>query len=263
MREFVRFVGIQVQSAQCALWLFACGFLSAYSPWPRYDALLIACLGIQVGLVLAKQETWRESLALSAFHLLGLGLEVYKVHHGSWQYTAAGNWRIADVPLFSGFMYAAVASYLLQAWRRFDLKFGYWPRPAAALLLALAIYANFFLNRWLGDFRWIIGVFALAIFWRTYVDFTVTRRWRMPLPLAFFLIGLFIYFAENLCTLMGLYSYPHQIGVWSPVGIGKLSSWVLLCIVSVLVLAAVRRDTLAFGVREGETAQRLIPKRGS
>ena len=120
---------------------------------------------------MAKQETWRESLALSAFHLLGLGLEIYKVHHGSWQYTAAGNWRIADVPLFSGFMYAAVASYLLQAWRRFDLKFGYWPRPAAAILLALAIYANFFLNRWMGDFRWIIGVVALAIFWRTYVDF--------------------------------------------------------------------------------------------
>ena len=105
-------------------------------PVARYDALLIYVIVVQVAFVVLRLETWRELCVICAFHLIGLALEVFKVHAGSWSYPDAGAVRIAGVPVFSGFMYASVGSYICQAFRRFDLhvgKFGSW-----ALLITLS-----------------------------------------------------------------------------------------------------------------------------
>jgi uncharacterized membrane protein YoaT (DUF817 family) len=64
----------------------------------------------------------------------------------------------------------------------------------------------------------------------------------MPLVASFFLIGLFVWFAENLCTYLGAWEYPHQRAGWSMVGLGKLSSWCLLVIVSFILVAALKRS---------------------
>ena len=52
----------------------------------------------------------RSYLKPRAFHLIGLALEVFKVHTGSWAYPDAGMVRIGGVPVFSGFMDTSVGS---------------------------------------------------------------------------------------------------------------------------------------------------------
>src|SRR6266498_4141225 len=76
-------------------------------------------------------ETWREVAVIFGFHLVGLGLELFKVRIGSWQYPGDAVTKIGGVPLFAGFMYAAVGSYICQAWRRFDLRVSGYRMPLA------------------------------------------------------------------------------------------------------------------------------------
>ena len=79
-----------------------------------YDALLIYMIVVQVVFVVLRLETWRELCVICAFHLIGLALEVFKVHVGSWSYPDTRTVRIARVPMFSRFMYASVGSYICQ-----------------------------------------------------------------------------------------------------------------------------------------------------
>ena len=123
------------------------------------------------------------------FHLVGICLEVFKVRVGAWSYPQTGHAAIGGVPLYSGFMYAAVGSYVCQAWRRFDLRItGY--RPWLTAGVAGFIYANFFSEHVVVDLRLPLAVLLLAVTWRTDVRFTVgRRRYSMPLALSFVLIG--------------------------------------------------------------------------
>ena len=128
-------------------------------------------------------------------------MELFKTAAGSWIYPEPSLLRIGGVPLFSGFMYAAVGSYLARVWRIFDFRFGHYPSQPLTWLLAAAIYVNFFAHHWLPDIRLALFAAMAALFWRTRVWFTVWRepRW-MPLLVGFFLVALFIWFAENLAT---------------------------------------------------------------
>ena len=96
---------------------------------PRYDLLLLFALAIQAAMVWSGWETKDELKAISLFHLLGIGLELFKTSKaiGSWSYPDFAYTKFFGVPLFSGFMYAAVGSYIIQAWRLFDLKIVHHP----------------------------------------------------------------------------------------------------------------------------------------
>jgi uncharacterized membrane protein YoaT (DUF817 family) len=61
-------------------------------------------------MVYLKLETIDELKVICLFHIIGLILELYKVHMGSWSYPEEGWSKIQGVPLYSGFMYASVAS---------------------------------------------------------------------------------------------------------------------------------------------------------
>lgn len=212
-------------------------------PWvARYDFLLAACLALQWGMLTSRLETRDELKVIAVFHVLGLALELFKVHHGSWAYPEDAYTKVAGVPLYSGFMYASVASYLCQAWRRFDLRLRNLPPFWAQWLLALAIYLNFFSHHYLPDLRWPLALGVLLLYGRTVVTFHVAARaWRMPLPVSFVLIGFFIWVAENLATLFGAWQYPSQADGWTLVDLGKFSSWFLLVIVSFIVVAALKQ----------------------
>lgn len=84
---------------------------------PRYDVLLIIALAIQGWMVWAKLETLDELKAITLFHVIGFALEVFKTSSGikSWAYPDFAYTKLFGVPLFSGFMYAAVESYIIQA----------------------------------------------------------------------------------------------------------------------------------------------------
>jgi uncharacterized membrane protein YoaT (DUF817 family) len=218
---------------------------------PRYDFLFLGAIAIQLALIGARLETWREVAVLSLFHALGMGLELFKTSPAvaSWSYPEPAFFRIGTVPLYSGFMYAAVASYIMQAWRIFDLRMTPFPSRWLAVGLSIAIYANFFSNHYIVDLRWPLALAVLAGFWRTRVYFTVTENERsMPLILAFALTGFFIWIAENIATFFGAWVYPHQEQQWAIVGPNKISSWVLLVIISIIIVAALKQ---AFPSRAG------------
>jgi uncharacterized membrane protein YoaT (DUF817 family) len=61
----------------------------------------------------------------------------------------------------------------------------------------------------------------------------------MPLLAGFFLVALFIWFAENISSFSAIWLYPHQLKAWTPVSLGKLGSWFLLMIISFVLVASV------------------------
>ena len=222
--------------------LLATHFLyPADAPLARYDFLTLAALTIQLGMLAFRLETWDEAKVILIFHVVGTVMEIFKTYAGSWIYPEPSLLRIAGVPLFSGFMYAAVGSYIARVWRIFDFRFAHYPPPWTTWVLACAVYANFFLHHYWIDLRWVLFGATALLFWRTSVHFRNFRvhRW-MPLLLGFGLVALFIWVAENLGTFARAWSYPGQEQVWKPVHLAKFGSWYLLMIISFVLVALVQ-----------------------
>ena len=100
-----------------------------------------------------KMETFEEAKVIFVFHVVGTMMEVFKTSVGSWIYPEASLLRIGGVPLFTGFMYAAIGSYIARCWRLFDFRFTHHPPLWALSLLALGIYVNFYAHHYLPDMR--------------------------------------------------------------------------------------------------------------
>lgn len=208
----------------------------------RYDFLVIAAVTLQAALLLSGLETWEEARVIFVFHVVGTIMELFKTSAGSWIYPEESFLRIGAVPLFSGFMYAAVGSYLARVWRIFEFRFTQFPPLWLQGLLALAIYVNFFAHHWTVDIRY--GLFAATalIYLRTLVWFRPDEIHRpMPLLIGFFLVAVFIWFAENLGTFARAWAYPGQENGWEMVSLSKLGSWYLLMIISFVLVASVHR----------------------
>jgi len=221
----------------------------------RYDFLTVAALGIQLAMLALRLETLREAKVILAFHVVGTVMELFKTAYGSWLYPEPSLLRIGGVPLFSGFMYAAVGSYFARVWRIFDLRFEPYPRSAWPQLLAVAIYVNFFAHHWLPDVRLALFAALGLLFRRTRASFTVWRepRW-MPLLVGWLLVAQFIWLAENLATFARAWTYPHQSDGWRMVPLAKLGAWYLLMYISFVLVAAVHAP-------RGLTARRPAPDR--
>lgn len=203
----------------------------------RNDALTIAAVLIQVAMVAGRLETLRELRVVVLFHVVGTVMELFKTDVGSWAYAADGVLRLGGVPLYSGFMYAAVGSYMVRVYRLFDLRFDHYPRRWLTAIVAALIYVNFFSHHWIVDLRWVLLVAVIALWARTTMHFRFFRgRFRMPLLLAFAGVALFIWLAENIATFAGAWVYPSQVNGWHPVDASKLTSWFLLMIVSVVLV---------------------------
>ena len=209
---------------------------------PRYDALFLGALAIQLGMIAGRLETREEVAVIMIFHVVGTVMEVFKTSVGSWIYPEDAVFRIGGVPLFSGFMYAAVGSYLARVSRIFDFRFTHYPPFWTTLVLAAAIYVNFFTHHYGPDLRWALFAAVLVLYGRTRVHYRVFRhRLWMPLVVGFVLVALFIWFAENIGTFARAWTYPDQADAWRPVSIHKLGAWLLLMIISFVLTTLVRR----------------------
>lgn len=214
--------------------------------WPlhRYDALFLFAIGIQALFLWKKLETWEEARVILLFHLTGTVMEWFKVNAGSWGYPEPGVFVILNVPMFSGFMYAAVGSYIVRVIRIFDMRFTPYPPFWQTYVLAGAIYINFFAHHFLPDIR--IGLFiaTVVIFGRTRVYFRIhDREWWMPKPVAGLLAALALWVAENVGTATGTWLYSGQAPQhW--VSFAKLGSWYLLLYVAFATVSLVSRQAL-------------------
>jgi uncharacterized membrane protein YoaT (DUF817 family) len=216
--------------------------------WPegaavsRYDFLVVGAVAIQAGMLAFRLESREEAAVIFLFHVAGTVMELFKTAHGSWVYPEDSVLRIGAVPLFSGFMYAAVGSYIARVQRIFHIRVRDYPPMWTTWLLAAAIYINFFSHHWLPDVRIALFAATAVLFGRGRFWFTADRRRRsMPLLAGYGLVALFIWLAENLGTFGRAWAYPGQEGGWEMVGLTKLGSWFLLMIVSVVLVSIVRR----------------------
>lgn len=204
----------------------------------RNDFLTIAAVVIQILMISFKLETLRELRVILLFHAVGTVMELFKTDVGSWSYEAEGFLRIGAVPLFSGFMYAAVGSYMVRVFRLFDLHFDHYPWRWITALVAAGIYINFFSHHYVFDARWVLLAAVVLVYGRCVMHFRVFRkRFRMPILVSFLLVALFIWFAENIGTWSHAWLYPNQVNGWQAVSIEKLLAWFLLMIISVVLVA--------------------------
>ena len=213
--------------------------------WPiaRYDALVIYAVVLQVVFLVLRLETLSEAKVILLFHITGTVMEIFKLHMGSWDYPGEGLLKIAGVPLFSGFMYASVGSFMARAIRLFDMRFTPYPPFWTSVALATLIYVNFFTHHYLPDIR--IGLFAATVllFVRTRIYFRIGRWFWMPLPLAAFLSSFFLWIAENVGTYTKTWIYAGQ-SAHQMVSFAKLGSWYLLLYVSFVSVTLVMRGAI-------------------
>jgi uncharacterized membrane protein YoaT (DUF817 family) len=245
--EFVRF-GVK-QTWAClfgALMLTLLILTHLYYPrdasLARYDFLVIAAVSIQFLMLTFKLETVEEAKVILVFHVVGTVMEIFKTSAGSWLYPEPSLLRIGGVPLFTGFMYAAVGSFIARCWRLFDFRFVNHPPLWAVGLLAVAIYVNFFAHHYVWDARPILFAVTAVLFGRCWIYFKVWKQHRrMPLLVGLTLVALFIWFAENIGTFTAAWVYPSQKQGWHMVSIGKLGAWFLLMIISYALVASINR----------------------
>ena len=255
--EFIRF-GLK-QGFAClfgaiaiALMILTWRFYPAAAPLARYDFLFLAMIAVQAALLVSRLETSEEAKVILVYHLVGTCMEIFKTSVGSWIYPEPNFFRIMGVPLFSGFMYSCIGSYLCRAWRLFDFRFSHHPSRLSLIALSAAAYANFFTDHFGIDLRWPLFGAAALLFGRTIVHFKVWRNYRrMPLLPGLGLVSLFIWFSENIGTFTRTWLYPSQHHAWAMVSPAKLGSWFLLLIISYTLVSlinpprplAARRDT--------------------
>lgn len=212
------------------------------APVARYDFLVIAAITLQAGLLLTRLERPDEAAVILAFHIVGAVMEVFKTAKGSWIYPEASCLRLGGVPLFSGFMYAAIGSYIARIWRIFEIRFTRYPPVWATWVLALAAYVNFFSHHFGPDIRFALFAASVILFGPTLFHFRPDRRYRaMPFLLGLVLVSLFVWIAENLGTFTSAWIYPSQQSGWAMVSLGKMGAWYLLLLLSFVLVSLVHR----------------------
>ena len=205
----------------------------------RYDFLTLAALTIQASLIGLRLETPREAAVICLFHVVGTAMEVFKTAAGSWIYPERSVLHLGGVPLFTGFLYACVGSYIARAWRLFEFRFEHHPPLSLCVVLAMAIYANFFAHHFFPDLRVLLFAAIVLLFGRSVVCYRIRDEYRrMPLLLGFILVAGFIWLAENAGTFTRAWQYPNQRDGWSWVPFSKLGAWLLLMIISYVMVAS-------------------------
>ena len=243
--EFLRF-GVK-QGWAClfggiavALMLATWRYYPASAPLLRYDFLLLCMIAVQAVLLATRLETFDEAKIILIYHVVGTVMEIFKTSIGSWIYPEPSFFRIGGVPLFTGFMYSCIGSYLCRAWRLLDFRFDHHPTRLSLILLSIAIYINFFAHHFVPDARWLLFAASIWLFGRTTIHFKVWRGWRsMPLLFGLVLVSLFIWLSENIGTFSKIWLYPSQRHGWSMVSFEKLGSWFLLLIISYTLVSLI------------------------
>ncbi len=208
----------------------------------RYDFIFLSAIAFQVFLLAFKLETWKESIVIVVFHLVATLMELFKTSDaiGSWLYPEEYFFGVGNVPLFTGFMYSAVGSYIARAWRIFEFEYSFYPSKVASIILVGLIYVNFFTHHYFLDVRWGLLAITIVLFHKTNVYYKIIKTHRkMPLLVGWLLVALFIWIAENIAAYTNVWIYPNQAIAWHMVPIVKLSSWFLLMLLSFVLVSLI------------------------
>lgn len=215
----------------------------------RYDLIFLGAVAFQACALLFRLERPKEFAVILLFHILATGMELFKTHPsiGSWTYPelAGTVFVLGTVPLFSGFLYSAVGSYISRAFQFLELSYERFPPRVHLWLLAGLIYANFFTHHFFYDLRYLLFAYIALVFFKTSVRFRVYKKQRsLPFLLTALLVAIFIWIAENVGTFTNIWLYPSQMDAWELVSLSKLGSWLLLLFLSFALVSLMYRDRL-------------------
>jgi len=215
----------------------------------RYDFIFLSAVGFQLCALLFQFEKPKEFFVIILFHLLATGMELFKTHPeiGSWVYPGMEGvvFALWTVPLFSGFLYSAVGSYISRAFTFLKLSYENFPAYYHLWVLAVLTYVNFFTHHFVYDIRYFLFAYVLVIFFKTKVHFQVYEKVRsMSFVVTALLVAVFVWIAENVGTFTRIWLYPSQLQEWHFVSFGKLGSWFLLLILSFALVSIIYRDKL-------------------
>jgi uncharacterized membrane protein YoaT (DUF817 family) len=211
-----------------------------------FDFLFLAAVSFQIIMLVGRYEDKKEFFIVLLFHALAMGMEIFKTSDGirSWYYVGVEDcfWKIGNVPLFTGFMYSAVGSYITRSFHIMKLKFIPHPSYIHLSIISFLIYLNFFTHHFIFDIRYIIVGYLFFISYKTKVFFTILKReYHMPFVVSGFLTAFFIWVAENIGTFTSFWRYPNQMYGWELVGIGKILSWFLLLVMSFSLVSLIKK----------------------
>lgn len=250
--EFWYFFLANLRASYFGVFLLSIFLLTEVVPVPmvsRYDFIFLAAIGFQVCALIFKWESRREFSVIIIFHILATGMELFKTNPaiGSWTYPGLASASIVfyTVPLFTGFLYSAIGSYISRAFIFLKLRYERFPPYYHLWILAGLIYVNFFTHHFFYDIRYILFTYILVIFWKTKVYFRVHLKERsIPFLVTVILTALFVWIAENIGTLSAIWRYPNQLEYWHLVSFNKMGSWFLLLILSFALVTLIYRDKL-------------------
>lgn len=250
--ELWRFFIASLRASHFGVFLLSMFFLTEVVTLPlvgRYDFIFLSAVGFQICALLFRFERLREFFVILIFHLLATGMELFKTNPaiGSWTYPDVGSaiFVLGTVPLFTGFLYSAIGSYISRAFVFLKLSYERFPPYYHLWILASLIYLNFFTHHFFYDIRYLLFVYVFIIFFKTKVRFQVYRIERsMPFLLTVFLSALFVWIAENIGTFTHIWLYPSQLQYWHLVSFNKMGSWFLLLILSFALVSIIYRDKL-------------------
>jgi uncharacterized membrane protein YoaT (DUF817 family) len=231
------------------LFVFVVSMVPSNLPISRYDLIFVAAVLFQVTALLLHFERLREFGVILLFHILATLMELFKTHPeiGSWSYPGyqSSIFVLATVPLFSGFLYSAVGSYISRAFIFMKLSYKHFPAYYHLWVIAIFIYLNFFTHHFFFDTRYLLFAYIGVVFFRTTVSFQVYKKRReIPFLLSALLTAFFVWIAENIATFTKIWLYPTQVMAWHMVSWEKLGSWFLLLMLSFALVSIIYRSEL-------------------
>ncbi|MEO0343657.1 MAG: DUF817 family protein [Pseudomonadota bacterium] len=233
----------------CAAW-FGIAFLVAIAGsaaiWQEDWALARndALFGVGVALVLLVfmlgVNRGFDAVPMVFVFALGIGLELQKTGIGAWAYADDGTLMLGAKPLFVGFMYASVASYVIRALRLKGLQVLHLPHWGWAALGGIVLYGAYFLALPFWG-RPVLILWAGLLYHRARVQ-SPSGSW-LPVPVALGFAALLLWVAENVGTMSGTWTYSGQ-SAGELVSLSKIGAWFVLLTVIFSVVTYLGRDAL-------------------
>lgn len=162
------------------------------------DIVFGLAIGLQVWTVKSKLHNDAECKMLLLFYILGLILECFISSTSGINPSLPVSWSsIHGVPLVNGFIYVALASYIMQAWRLFSIRIRYYPPYWMAIGLASVTYLYFISQTYVGEYTGYLAAGAVGLYAPSKIMFKSHQKERQaPLLFAALLVCLFTSFIQ-------------------------------------------------------------------
>lgn len=227
--------GVYFWLKQCRAGIFAGLLLLAFFIIPatgllnmaRDDILLILAISIQAWMVKSKLLQDNELKILPLCYLFGWMLEYF--NHTTPINPSLAVSSIHGIPLVTGFIYVAIGSYILQAWRLFSVRIRHYPPYWMAGCLTVLIYINLCTTQ---NYTGYLTACALGLYAPSIIRFkSHTQERQAPLLVSTLLIEGVSYLAESISYFN---AGTNPISIWS-----NTHEWQTVFLVAILTISII------------------------